>query len=284
MKFSRIILPFVAFAFAAGVAACSDSVSKKSGTLTDESGITSLGYSFDMKNAKKYFRITNPDGEPDFTLTLETTVQWPVEIGDYNIKPLQDTIINLVAGKSLPTISDAMLAFVSNAAEYPIGDNITEVDSVPSESEFNTSFYAQTNISVSEITDELITFNCVSDQYMGGAHNMTTESPFTYDFKSGNFISLKWLFTDPNSPSLLDAVMTAIAEEENMTADELRQSLLVTEIGIPKDVYIQNGMIVFHYNPYEILPYSFGSVDAIVSPYMIQDLLTSAAKTLLVSE
>lgn len=284
MKLKRVFFPFLSFAVVAGMVSCSDSDNKKSADDSDDSGISSLEFSFDMKSARKYFRIANPEGESDYTLTLETTVQWPEEIGDYDIKPLQDTIISLLAGKRLPSINEAMKSYISDAAQYGLGDKITEVDTVPAESAFNTAFYAQTGISVSEITDELITFNCVYDQYLGGAHNMTGEAPFTYNFKTSTFVSLKWLFNNPESPELLKVIKEAIAEEKDMTVEELEQSMIVPEVGVPESVYLENGSIMFHYNPYAVLPYSFGAIDARVSPYMIRDMLTPAAEALLVSE
>lgn len=47
-------------------------------------------------------------------------------------------------------------------------------------------------------------------------------------------------------------------------------------------MYVLNGMLVFHYNPYDILPYSYGTIDVDVAPYQVKDFLTPEATRMLI--
>lgn len=284
MNIKRLSIMAIGGALLCGAASCSKSGDNNTTSKSESTEISSVPFAFDLKNAKKCYEISSTDDATKYTLSIETTVLWPEKIDGYDLSSLQDTIINLIAGKRMPTIDEAILSYVDNAASYELGDKITEVDSVPTISPFNTAFYAQTDVTIPEISTDMITIRCVTDQYLGGAHNMTGSTILTYDLKNGIFISDKWLFKNTEAPELINAIKESIAAETNMTVAELEQTKLVTDIPISDDVYLQDGMIVFHYNPYAVLPYSFGTIDAAVSPYLIKDLLTPAAQKMLVSE
>ncbi|MCM1293596.1 MAG: DUF3298 domain-containing protein [Bacteroides sp.] len=280
----RYFLPFAAALalLSTGICSCSDKYDSSAKSDEESASIESMPFNFDMKSAKKYYRISNSDTDYDYTLTLEANVMWPEQIGDFDIKPLQDTIMSLVAGKHVASINSAISQFVSDAKRYELGDKITEVDSVPETSAFNTAFYAQVDVMVSEISGDYINFVCNNEEYLGGAHPMYGSAPFTYNLSTGKIVTLKSLFNNPESPQLLAAVKDALLQHTSMTAEEFDQTALVSPLPLPTDVYLENGMIVFHYNPYAILPYSFGSIDAEVSPYVVKDLLTPEAKKALV--
>ncbi len=284
MNIKLLSIMAIGGALLCGAASCSKSGDKNTDSESACAEICSVPFTFDLKNAKKCYEISSADDTTKYTLSIEATILWPEKIDGYDLTPLQDTIISLIAGKHMPTIDEAILSYVDNAAVYELGDKITKVDSVPAISPFNTAFYAQTDMTITEISTDMITIRCVTDQYLGGAHNMTGSTVLTYDLKNRIFISDEWLFNNTESPELLNAIKESIAAETNMTVAELEQTKLVTEIPIADDVYLQDGMIVFHYNPYAVLPYSFGTIDAPVSPYLIKDLLTPAAQKMLVSE
>ena len=67
-----------------------------------------------------------------------------------------------------------------------------------------------------------------------------------------------------------------------VSVKELDSELLVKPLPVSKDVYVLNGMLVFHYNPYDILPYSYGTIDVDVAPYQVRDYLTPEAYRMLV--
>ena len=272
----------------ATLTSCSDK-SKTSEETSDEqeyASVTSVPLAFELKSAKKYYEITDEEWGENYLLTLEATVQWPDEISDYDLTPLQDTIMNIVGGDGMKSIDEAMERYVNDTADSGIGSEkakFKEVDSIPQATSPN-SFFKQIEVNFSEISSELITFNILYDQYIGGAHGMSGSAALTYNLSTGEFITTKWLFTDPGSKELLDAIKATIAENTGMTVAELERSALASPIPVSENVSIKNGMIVFHYNPYSVLPYSYGSIDAELSPYLLQNILTPKAKSLLISE
>lgn len=287
MKFRTYSALTIGCLLAAGMVSCGGKTeNSKTVTETDDATVTSVPLSFELKNAKKYYEVTDSGFDEKYLLSMEATVQWPSEIGDYDLKPLQDTIMYLIGGKGMESIDQAMALYVTNTAAAEIGSDKTkfkEVDSIPTATDPR-SFFKQIEINFGEISSELITFNVVYDQYTGGAHGMSGSAALTYNLETKEFITTKWLFTDPGAPELLDAIKATIAEDAGMTKAELEQAALQSPIPVSESVSIKNGMIVFHYNPYSVLPYSYGSIDASLSPYLLQDLLTPQARALLISE
>lgn len=294
MKLIKLSATALACALVFGFASCRKTETKtdtkvetETETETEESDVvTTEALSFELKSAKKYYEITDPGFDEKYLLSLEATVQWPVEIGDYDLQPLQDKIMNLVGGRGMESIDDAMTFYVNDTAHSLIGSDkahFKAVDSISSATDPR-SFFKQIEVSFAELSSELITFNIAYDQYIGGAHGNSGATSLTYNLETQQFITTKWLFTDPTSTELIDAIKSAIAEASGMTVSELKQSALSNPIPISDNVSIKNGMIVFHYNPYSVLPYSYGAIDAQLSPYLLQNLLTPQAKELLISE
>lgn len=279
----RSILLTSALASLALLSACGGKSDEGAGQAVSNDGlITSLPLSMNIKSAEKSYRITSTD--PEFTcyLTISTSLQWPEAIASYDIKPLQDTILTLMYPdvKEPLDVNAAITQFVTDAKSFDLGDEITEVDTVPELSIDNQIYYASNQLQMMEISDELVTFSITASQYMGGAHPMTTSIPFTYDFDSSEIISFGWLFKEGADENLVPVLKEAIASQLNMTVQDFEDSLL-SDFKVSDMVYILNGHIVFHYNPYEILPYSFGSIDAVIYPSEITDILTPQAVTLL---
>ena len=279
----RSILLTSALASLALLSACgNNSGENNTQSATNDSLITSLPLSMNIKSAEKSYKITSND--PEFTcyLTISTSVQWPEAISDYDIKPLQDTILTLMYPdvKDPHDVNSAITQFVSDAKSLELGDEISEVDTVPQFSIDNQVYYAKCQLQMMEISDELVTLSITRSQYMGGAHPMTLSIPFTYDFDNSEIISFGWLFKDGADENLVPVLKEAIATQLNMTVRDLDDSLL-SDFKVSDLVYILNGHIVFHYNPYEILPYSFGAIDAVIYPSQITDILTPQAVTLL---
>lgn len=279
----RSILLTSALASLALLSACGGKSDEGAGQAVSNDGlITSLPLSMNIKSAEKSYRITSTD--PEFTcyLTISTSLQWPEAIASYDIKPLQDTILTLMYPdvKEPQDVNAAITQFVTDAKSFDLGDEITEVDTVPELSIDNQIYYASNQLQMMEISDELVTFSITASQYMGGAHPMTNSIPFTYDFDSSEIISFGWLFKEGADENLVPVLKEAIASQLNMTVQDFEDSLL-SDFKVSDMVYILNGHIVFHYNPYEILPYSFGSIDAVIYPSEITDILTPQAVTLL---
>lgn len=286
MKLFKLSVAALGCALAVGFASCQKEETKTDVEAEDSDVVTTEALSFELKSANKNYKITDPESGDSYALTLSATVQWPDEISDYDLTKLQDSLIYIVAGQKMESINEAMTKYVGDYKACDIGSDkatVEEVDSLSGNGNERT-FFSQLDVTFSEITGELITYNINYEKYVGGAHGQSGAASLTYNLDTQEFITTKWLFTDPGSAELLDAIKATIAEVSGMSVSELEQSALITPIPVSDNVSIKNGMIVFHYNPYSVLPYSYGQIDASLSPYLLQNLLTPQAKALLISE
>ena len=282
MKLNSAYSLLVAAAATVALASCGSSDKADDSKSTQpEIEISSESYDFDILSAKQAYKFTVDT--TTYYLTLEANVQYPEKIGDYDIKNLQDTLGTFITGKrKAESIEDAMRTFLTNLDDIGPEGPVTAIDSVPaSASEVNT-YFSNVDVKLNEITPNMLTFNCIFQQYLGGVHPMYGCSPFTYLLAEGRIVDYQWLFNSGSEEAVTAQIRDAIIAQTGLTDKELSDAMLTTYLPIPETVYIEGGDIVFHYNPYAILPYVYGMIDAKVSPYLVTDQLTPAAKALLI--
>lgn len=252
---------------------------------SENSEINNLNFDLEIKSLDKSYHIIDSLNESECYLTLSTQIQWPNTIGSYDITLLQDSIISfLFDTNSHAGINNAILEFCNSAQSYQLGTKIQSTDSVPEDSPFNNVYFSTINLNVVEISNDLITFNILKEEYLGGAHPMTITQPFTYIFYCGDFVTLKWLFGNNNTDVLTDILWMNLTDQLGISEKRLKRNLIVDKLPISESIFIQDDQIIFHYNPYDILPYSFGGIDVAVMPYQVSEFLTPEAKKLLIHD
>ena len=270
-------------ALAMAMTACNSNSSDNTEESGTDGAVKSFPVSMSIKSTQQCYSISDSLNECDVYLTLSTSVQWPEKLGDYDLTALQDTIVSRLYNKKLAGkgIDEMMTAYVGDAASYDLGSKITRIDSVPSESAFNNEYYSQSDMSITEVNEDMVTVNVSFEMYMGGAHPDWGSFPFTYDLKAGKVITPAYLFK-PGSDSILASLLKeTVAEQFNISVAQLESSMFTPDMPVSNCVFIRGGDIVFHYNPYDFLPYSYGAVDAAISVYSVQDILSPAAQKLL---
>lgn len=215
-------------------------------------------------------------------MTVSTSVQWPEELGKYKIDNLRDTIINYTFDSKAPRdINKAIINNVTDVEQFELGGKPQKVDAIP-DSMAMFAYYSNRTLQLVECTEQTVTYSATFSEYLGGAHPFSKSVPFTFILESDRIVNIDYLFAKGSESKLMPIVMGAIAGSHSMSTDELKAALLSNpEINSASIVYLLNGSIVFHFNPYDILPYSFGPTDAYVSPYEVSDFLTPEAKKLL---
>lgn len=232
-------------------------------------------------DGSKSYKITSEDSDFYCFLTLSASIQWPDKIDVYNISGLQEEIIR----RAFPDAKSAdpvkvLKEYMDNPQCFELGDNSIAIDKVPDQPDLTVNYYNNVRTQMLEVDDVLATFNVSDTQYLGGAHPNTVASPFTYLLSDNQVVDSRFLFKNGYEPTLRDVLKETIAAQLNMSEEELSQALL-NGFGLSDCVYILDGMIVYHYNPYELLPYSYGAIDAQIPPYMMEEYLTDNAKALL---
>lgn len=259
---------------------------EKSGKVSNEDAdIDSVVYEFDLDEklytaSANYMFVDEADSQPGY-LTVSTSVQWPEELGKYKIDALHDTIISLAFGVEAPReIRKAVAKSVTDVAAFGLPGKVSPVTSVP-DSAGMFAYYSNRMVQLVECTQQTVTYSVSLSEYMGGAHPNSNTTFFTFILESGKILSPEILFTGDWKKAVEPVLMQSIASLLGMSVEETKGALLASPFDVSPDIYISNGIIIFHYNPYEILPYSAGAIDAPVSPYEVSAVLTPEAHKLL---
>lgn len=218
-------------------------------------------------------------------LAMVANVQWPTEIGSYKMKTLQDSIIAIC----FPfceniDVKKAMFNYVTDLNQTGLVDDasaITPIDKVYPDSVNN--FSMQLDARVLELTENLVTYQVVESSYLGGAHPNVASRTFTFDLAKDKILTISDLIAQHKIDDFKVAVSKQLAEQLEMTPAALDDMLLVKPFTISSTIYCADGYIYVHYNPYELLPYSFGTIDVQISPLENEGLLTPYAKELLLN-
>lgn len=277
------LIPTACFAMTLALGSCSNPTESSNSATTKNDEINSFEISQSIKTASCTYKV---DGMPDSChLTLSASITWPENLGNNNIQALQDTILH----RTFPTytghnVNNAISEFVSQPGALFENDKSLKYTKVQSATENIHSYTADASVSMLEITLDYVTYRIDYSSYLGGAHPSWGADCFTYTFNPARVLTLDNMFT-PGYEKILEPILAqAVADETSAKPNELKSMLLTDSVYVSNIVYLYNGMIVFHYNPYALLPYSYGAIDARIAPYEVSDILTPEARTLLLNE
>jgi hypothetical protein len=102
------------------------------------------------------------------------------------------------------------------------------------------------------------------ESYTGGAHGMTGKIHYVVDLAEPKLLTLEDLFADPGDPGLYRLVQNALREYAGLEQNApLSSGIFFEDVpAISPDFFVTPAGIVFHWDPYEIGPYSEGSIEA----------------------
>ncbi len=236
----------------------------------------------DVITASRLLCITSPD---DTTyLKISTSVQWPVKLASFDIKPLQDALLGILyPAYSGSDIAEAANAFTTevNSSLYAItaGSTITEIDE--DKAPYDAYFFDKT-ATIKSITSNTATFEIVTSMYSGGAHPNSDTNIFTYDLESSSIVTPDMIFK-PGSENAIDSLIrNNLANQFGTTPDKLTEGgLLENDVKMSGVMYLGQQCVCFVYQPYEIAPYSMGVITANLYFDEIRSLLTPKGTSLL---
>lgn len=239
-----------------------------------------------IKSASRSYSVTFPDASDSCYLTVYTSVQWPVKFGDYDLTALQDTLLSRMYNthNSGNDVDKAIAGFIndSNIFDDP-SISCTPIDSIVNERQSN--FYIVWVAKLLELTERMATYQLSSSSYLGGAHPYTGTTPFTYDLKRGCVLTLDNVFKPGTNDKLLGMIKSELASQLGLSnpASLAKADIFVDNLFVSPLIYISasGGGVVFHYNPYEIAPYSRGPIDVELAAFELTPYLTASADSLL---
>ena len=116
--------------------------------------------------------------------------------------------------------------------------------------------------------DYILSLGLINCAFTGGAHGLQVNKYFVIDLTSGSRIELEDVLKE-NYSGKLDSLLNArlrfkynIPEAKSLT----RAGFFMDTIPLTDNFYLNKSGLNFHYNSYEIAPYSWGHVDLLI-PY-----------------
>lgn len=222
------------------------------------------------------------NGVDSCSLRLSAQVEWPVEFGAWDIKPLQDAIGELAFdNRSAKSVAVVLDSFLTSTDDYGL-DIDNKVNRAPASMNPVAAYERELSVARGELTRDMVSYDIVDMSYMGGAHPNTYTRTFTYAFDPGVVLTPDNLFAADSMSVVFEAVNRHAAYQFEVQPGELTKAGLFDNIiNVSPLLSVQRGMVVFHYNPYEIAPYSYGAIDITVAPWEIEQALTPLGKRLL---
>ncbi|MDR1278090.1 MAG: RsiV family protein [Treponema sp.] len=115
------------------------------------------------------------------------------------------------------------------------------------------------------------------EYYTGGAHGMAQKKHYVLDLQEPKLLTLEDFFTDPGNPDLYLLVQDALREYAGLEKDAPLSSgsFLEDNPALSADFFLTRNGAAFHWNPYEIGPYSEGSIEVVIPWDKIRNFLTA---------
>ncbi|MDE6378566.1 MAG: DUF3298 and DUF4163 domain-containing protein, partial [Duncaniella sp.] len=289
MKFPGLTSLLLLALSAATLSCCTGSRSD----TADAVDISQLDANFSLLTAQRIYRVV-VDGDTGY-LDRSVSIHWPASLGDADLTPLREALLSACFGPDTtatdtdesPLSPDrAIRRFLLDTSDLTADSTVsaTPVDSIPSAAEGYEPrvYFSSVKATVLELDEQLITYRVTVTSYMGGAHPITAILPITYDFSTSTLLTLDNLLTSEGRSRIMPIITSALARQLDVPVKGLRRAGIFTDqLTEPGTPYIYNNTLYFHYNPYEIAPYSTGMIDVALYPYEIDSLLTPEARPLL---
>jgi hypothetical protein len=124
------------------------------------------------------------------------------------------------------------------------------------------------NYEVTVSTPSLTVFSWYREYYSGGAHGMQEKTWYVIDKKANEIIKRSDIFKPGSESQLLELIEGALRKREKLESYEALSSGIYFEdtVEIPDNYFFSKKGIGFHWDPYEIAPYSEGTIEVII-PY-----------------
>ena len=281
---AKLYTGILATAIALATGACGNQTTQTTAQDTDD-GITNFDIRQTVKSIEKNYICEGAeavyDDSTEVYSTVRIAIEWPEKMSDYDLKTLQDSLLASIFDKPAATVNESMIA----SAAKPEGSDMFKmkpVDSIPSS--VPAMVYSRDMISsVITFSPKFISYQIMTATYNGGAHGMTESHYVNYDFSTGKVLTYDSAFKPDSEAQLLQAIKDNLMTRYNVSSmKELDQRGIFTDqIYVSKNFYLQGYDVVFHYNPYDIAPYSEGSIDIRVPYFQIADCITPEVTQLL---
>lgn len=280
----KLLIGIVAASFTLASVACKNGTADNTAQASDN-GITDFEIKQTVKSLERNYICegaeTYYDDSTEVYSTVRIAIEWPEVMGGNDLKTLKDSLLATIFDKPEATINASML----KAAENPEGADLFKmklIDSIPTMKP--AMVYSRDMIaSIITFSPKFISYQIMTAIYNGGAHGMAESRYINYDFATRKVLTYDNAFKPDSEAELLNAIKDNLMTRYNVSSmKELdKRGIFADQIYVSKNFYLQGYDIVFHYNPYEIAPYSEGSINVRVPYFQIEEALNPEVITLL---
>lgn len=212
--------------------------------------------------------------------TVGVSLQWPTRYGDNDVTALQDTILTRAFGTTGMDVDTAIKDFLSR----PIGSEEHDVTVVPAADEGAPGYSKQVRVNTIGFCERFIVYECNYWLNEGGAHPNYYSHYINYDIARNRMLMFNDIFAPGNEDGLLEVLTQALLDKFYASSVEdlaRKTDIYADRLFASRDVYLTGEEVVFHYNPYDIAPWSAGEIDVAVPAVLLLDFLTPEALDLL---
>ncbi|MDR2101178.1 MAG: RsiV family protein [Treponema sp.] len=145
-------------------------------------------------------------------------------------------------------------------------------------------FYIET-MERDKIAPQAVVVRRTRDYYTGGAHGMRETEYFVLDLITMKRLSLEDTISPGSTPALKAEVETALRDRAGLGPEKpLSQGIYFEDTVDPsRNFFLNSQGMGFHWDPYEITPYSEGSIEIIIPYNKIMKFLSPQALALIAS-
>ncbi len=251
-------------------------------SLTGAAKVENFSVNQVFKTAQSVFHILDQNDTIDTYTMASVALQWPVQFGDNDITALQDSLLSLTFGQT-GTPDEVINEYISHPQGY--GDKVLDlIEELPADLGSNALVLSNT-VSVSSVgfCERYIVYKVDNYEYSGGAHPNLYSHFLNYDIKNNRVLDFNDIFVENSEEALRDLITLHLLG--NYFAESLEElaeksGIYTDQIFVSRNVFLIGDSIIFHYNPYDIAPWSEGIISVKIPVYELRRLLTPEVREL----
>ena len=193
---------------------------------------------------------------------------WPQIINGRPCPELQQALFRAMTDSAELNSLDKVTEFLLNPANYTEIENARLVPTNAVKEGENRLSTSEISVIMQSMTDRLLLYHLGTYSYMAGAaHGTYANNYVTYDLKTEKAVTFEDVIAD--TTLLRTVTLKSIKETCNYDEDDL----FIPDNGLlplPRDFYIEGGVLHVVYQVYEIASYALGMIDAPIYPYMLK--------------